>query len=198
LSSDSRTFLALSINLVPMMVNAGDDLIVRAGSWTESQAELALGQSVLISGAGAADSLTLSFTGTAIDVVYAAGPAYGTFVIEIDGQPARAVNAYAAQMAYGQIAGVSGLSEGTHTLRIIALGVAPVAVDALLVSGQAIETVSTPVPTATLTATLVVTPVVTETAAATPEVTQPPTDAPSATTTPAPVEATPEATEAAN
>jgi hypothetical protein len=197
--SESRTFLSLSINLVPMVVDAGDALIVQAGSWTESQAELALGQSVLVSSAGAADSLTLSFTGTAIDVVYAAGPAYGTFVIEIDGQPVRAVNAYAAQMVYGQIAAVSGLSEGTHTLRIIALGGAPVAVDALLVSGQAVETVSTPVPTATSTPVLTQTPAATEVMpTATPEVTPPPTDAPAGTPTPAPVEATPEATVAGN
>jgi hypothetical protein len=150
----ARNFLVLSINTTPMVVQADDDLVSGGELWTAQADSSAVGGMYLTSQSGGAPvdtALTLTFTGTAVDVVYLAGPLYGTFVIEIDGVPTRAVDASAAQVAYGQIASVSGLSAGTHTLRIVPLGGSPVAIDAIAVDGQALLTPETATPVVTAT-----------------------------------------------
>jgi hypothetical protein len=47
---------------------------------------------------------------------------YGTFVVEIDGEPLRGVNANATATAFGQVASFTDLTDAEHTLRIIPLG----------------------------------------------------------------------------
>lgn len=180
-----RNILMLSINTVPMMVDTGSDLLVRSGTWTTvTGQDAALGADYVTNSGAASDVLTLTFEGTSVDVVYVAGPQYGTFVIEIDGVAVRGVTANALQMAYGQIASVGDLAPGTHTLRIIPLAGMPVAVDAIVVGGQAVTTPVTPVP---------VTPLPTE--PVTPEPPQPvtpePTPLPTEPVTPEPTPVTP-------
>ncbi|MEQ9028538.1 MAG: hypothetical protein RLP44_07465, partial [Aggregatilineales bacterium] len=138
--SESRSFLSLSFNLQPLMVQGENGAITRSGAWTQENSQSAVGQAYLQSSTSGADTLTMTFTGTQVDVVYVAGQQYGTFVVEIDGQPMRGVNANATQTAFGQIASFTDLSEGEHTLRIIPLGGSPVAIDALIVNGQVLTT----------------------------------------------------------
>ncbi|MEQ9029417.1 MAG: Calx-beta domain-containing protein [Aggregatilineales bacterium] len=138
--SASRSFLSLSFNLQPLMVQVENGAITRSGAWTQQASESAVGQAYLQSSTSGADTLTMTFTGTQVDVVYVSGVEYGTFVVEIDGEPMRGVNANATQTAFGQIASFTDLSDGAHTLRIIPLGGAPVAIDALIVNGQVLTT----------------------------------------------------------
>lgn len=147
--SATRAFLSLSFNIQPLMVQGEDGAIVRSGNWTLQLSEGALGQSYLQSSASGADTLAMTFIGTQVDVVYVAGVDYGTFVVEIDGEPVRGINANASGTAFGQIASFTDLVEGEHTLRIIPLGGAPVAIDALVVDGQILTTQPQPIETET-------------------------------------------------
>ncbi len=197
--STSRGFLSLSINLQPLMVQVEDGRISRTGTWTQQTSEGAVGATYLQSTASTADTLTMTFTGTQVDVVYVAGPRYGSFVIEIDGEPLRGVDANTTQLAFGQVASFSGLAEGEHTLRIVPLGGAPVAIDALVVGGEVLTTTATETPTPVV---IPIEPIVTEDVIIVPEET--PAIVPIETTpteeavviTPLPTENPPEATDA--
>lgn len=182
-----RNFLMLSVNTVPMMVDVSSDLLVRDGGWNMVTGDQsAIGADYLTSSGGTTDALTLTFEGTSVDVVYVAGPQYGTFVIEIDGVALYGINASAAQTIYGQIASVTDLASGTHTLRIVPLAGMPVAIDAIVVGGQAVITPETPV-----------TPLPIEPAPVTPAPTEPGIESPvTPEPTPLPTEPapTPEAT----
>jgi thermitase len=192
LYSPFRSFFSLSMNTQPLMVQADANTVQRRGTWNTTAGELAVGQSYLTSSGSPSDTLTFGFTGTEAQVVYIAGAGYGSFVIEVDGVPVRAVNAYAAQTSVGNLAAVSGLLNGDHVLRIIPLGGAPVAIDGLIVTGEALIR-ETPVPPAsptiiipTITPTEEVTPV--ETVTPTPEVTETPVVTETPTDTPVPTD----------
>ncbi len=193
--STSRSFFSLSLNPQPLLIGAEDGRVQRSGTWMETRAEGAVGQAYLSSSGSAADTLTFAFSGTAAEVVYLAGPNYGSFIIEVDGVPVQQVNASAAQLSVGNLALVSGLSAGEHTLRILPLAGATVAIDAVIVDGQALS-VSVPQPTPSPTIqipTLGVTDEVTvePSATATVEATVAPTDMPTVEPTDVPtVEAT--------
>ena len=194
-----RSFLSLSVNVVPMMAEVQDGVVALAGSWNEVAGDaLAVGQDYMVSSGAGGDSLALAFNGTGLDVVYVAGPQYGMFVIEIDGVPMLGVNAYAPEMTFGQVASIANLSAGQHVIRIVPQGALPVGIDAIVVGGQvligAIIPTVTPIPPTP--APIQPLPVVTEV----PATVVPPTPAPVEVTpevvvpTPAPVEPLPEAT----
>ena len=194
--TNARRFLMLSYNLVPMMMPAQDEMVVRGGAWMDVQGDAAaLGDDYLASSSTGSDSLTLTFEGTSADIVYVAGPSYGTFIIEIDGVALLGVNANATQVAYGQIASVTDLAAGTHTLRIVPLAGMPVAIDTIVVGGQAVTTVIQPTPVTP--APVVITPVEPTPTLPAPEVTPLPTEAPATEPAPTevPTETAPEATE---
>jgi hypothetical protein len=197
--SAARSFFSLSINPNPMMVQSEAGQVARGGSWSTLANERTVGQSYLSSSGSTADTLTFAFTGTSAEVVYVAGPNYGSFVIEVDGIAVRTVNANAAQESVGNLAAVSGLSAGQHTLRIVPLGGAPVAIDALITDGEILTAVTAPVATPTM---VIPTAVVTEEVTALPtenpplEPTLAPTEIPIVVTTEVPTEALiPESTE---
>ncbi|MFN8374053.1 MAG: hypothetical protein U0694_14400 [Anaerolineae bacterium] len=110
----------------------------RSGVWNLTSSERAAGQAYLSSSGSLTDTLTFAFSGTAAEVVYIAGPGYGSFAVEVDGLVLRAVNANAAQESVGNLIGVSGLEAGDHLLRILPLGGAPIAIDGVIVDGQAL------------------------------------------------------------
>jgi hypothetical protein len=198
--SAARSFFSLSTNPNPMMVQSEAGQVARGGSWSTLSNERAVEQMYLSSSGSTADTLTFAFIGTSADVVYLAGPGYGSFVIEVDGVVVRTVNANAVQESVGNLASVSGLSEGQHTLRIVPLGGAPVAIDALIVDGELVTaSVSAPVATPTM---VIPTAVVTEEVTALPtenpplEPTLAPTEIPIEVATEVPTEAIiPESTE---
>jgi thermitase len=190
--SPTRSFFSLSINTTPLMVQADANTVQRGGTWNTTANELAVGQSYLMSSGSTSDTLTFGFTGTEAQVVYIMGAQFGSFVIEVDGVPMQAINAYAAQTSVGNLARITGLSDGTHTLRIIPLGGAPVAIDGVIVTSATVVTETPPppsptivIPTVTVTEEVTVTP--------TPEITETPVVTETPTDTPVPTEVATEA-----
>jgi len=136
-------FIALSINNQPLMVQADDGAILQNGAWFTVSDERAVSADYLVTENSTPDAaLTLTFTGTQIDVISIAAPDYGSFTLEVDGVIVQTVNANAAQIAYGQVTSISGLAAGTHTLRILAQG--KIGIDAVSIDGQVVISVPTP------------------------------------------------------
>jgi len=142
--SEMRDFVSLSVNTQPMMAQADDSRISRSGTWNAGLDEHALGDNTLIN-ATTGETLTLTFSGTQVDVIYVAAPGFGSFTLEIDGIAFQTVNANALALTYGQIATVRGLPAGTHTLRLIAQG--QVAIDAVSVDGEIMTALAPVLPT---------------------------------------------------
>ncbi|MDX1995795.1 MAG: N-acetylmuramoyl-L-alanine amidase [bacterium] len=184
-STDWRDFFSLSVNAEPMVADAGDALVERAGDWQAQAAEMTVEGDYLENPlAEEGDALTLTFIGTQVDLLYVAAPDYDRFDIEIDGVVVQTVEAYAPEVTVGLIATVRDLAEGTHTLRILARG--KIGIDAVSVDGEIIAgTVPTPTASPTPEATAEPTPEETPQPEATPEL-------PESTAEPTP-ESTPDA-----
>lgn len=183
-----RNFISLSINRTPMadpvLVQSDDSAITRSGAWASVASESALDSNYLASSATIGDTLTLNFTGTQADIIYVAGPNYGSWAVEVDGVIMLTINANTLELTFGQVATVGGLSAGQHTLRIIAAGGASIGIDAVIIDGQPLIGV----------APIAIAPPTIEPVLPTPLPTLIPV--PSATPEPAVVEPTPEATSA--
>ena len=82
----------------------------------------------------AGSSVELTFSGSVVDWVTYRGPDQGRAKVLIDGLEVRTVDNYAAEPAFEVTRSFAGLSEGVHTLRIVALGDARPASDDELVS----------------------------------------------------------------
>jgi hypothetical protein len=89
--------------------------------WKRVATTKALGGSYVVEHrAGATASWT--FTGTAITWITATGPRSGRAQVWVDGVKKRDVNNYAAGAHWKVARSVSGLSAGTHTVKIVVLG----------------------------------------------------------------------------
>jgi hypothetical protein len=89
--------------------------------WKRVAATKALGGSYVVEHrAGATASWT--FTGTAVTWITAIGPRSGRAQVWVDGVKKRAVNNYAAGAHWKVARAISGLSAGTHTVKIVVLG----------------------------------------------------------------------------
>jgi uncharacterized protein (DUF1810 family) len=121
------------------------DVIQRAGVWTSYATDLASGGSYLYSSGSLSDTLTLTFNGTQIDVIYVQHPALGTFALEVDGSVNQIVNTYAAETVFGTRATIM-VPTGQHTLRILPIS-GTVALDAFALDAQASVVVPTVEPT---------------------------------------------------
>jgi hypothetical protein len=195
--SGERTFTSLSLNSQPMPIQQGDGALNISGSWSTINNTSAMDDSYLRSSASTDDVLSLDFVGTAVDIIYVAGPDYGSFEIEIDGVSMRSVDSNAELETFGQIASISGLSNTQHTLRIIPLANQPIAIDSVLVSGEVLYGQVTPTATVQPTIESTQEPIITTTPmpmptattvapTATAEDTAEVTATPTATTTPLP------------
>jgi uncharacterized protein (DUF1810 family) len=154
------------------ILDAEVDVIQRAGVWTSYSTDLASGGSYLYSSGSLSDTLTLTFNGTQIDVIYVQHPALGTFALEVDGTVNQIVNAYAAETVFGTRATII-VPTGQHTLRILPIS-GTVALDAFALDAQA--TVVVPTVEATIVPPTEVVPT-----------NVPPTSTPEPTATPLPV-----------
>lgn len=76
-----------------------------------------LGLRALVLG-GDVDSAQMTFTGTAVDVVYTKRSTGGDMLISIDGGAPVTVSTYAAVEANGQKHRIGGLASGSHTIKI--------------------------------------------------------------------------------
>lgn len=139
---------------LPQVIDAGDTQVVQQGSWQPIENPQAKGGSYLISGT-ANDSMTLTFQGTAISVIYFQHPAMGSFNLELDGTLLGSVRETGDQVVFRQVP-ISGLTEGTHTLRFI-VAQNPVVIDAFVVNPP-IDWLPVSIVTATPSPTIAVTP----------------------------------------
>jgi GH25 family lysozyme M1 (1,4-beta-N-acetylmuramidase) len=79
-------------------------------------------------------SATFVFRGTSVDWYTVRGPSQGRAAMYVDGTLIRTVDNYAATPTTGVVRSVTGLLEGVHTLRIVALGQARPKAQAAFVS----------------------------------------------------------------
>lgn len=107
---------ALMIAALPL-TEADNANVQRMGKWTSKNTSSASGGRYLYA-SHPGDTLSLTFTGTQIGVIYVKHPNFGTFAIEIDGKTVQTIDAQSDQKAFGVWATVSGLTPGTHNLRV--------------------------------------------------------------------------------
>jgi subtilisin-like proprotein convertase family protein len=105
---------------VVLQVVEAQDAASQSGQWAQTDDASASSGSYLVSGGSTADILTVTFEGSTLEIVYAQGPNFGAFVVEVDGAVIQPVNAQAESNAFAS-ASVSDLSSGLHILRIVPL-----------------------------------------------------------------------------
>lgn len=135
--SPSYNFFVL-VNPNPIVVQSNSDLVQSSGLWELVASDSAFEEAYSLSSAEVGDALELTFIGTQVDMIFITSPEYGSLNVEIDGQITQTVNLSTEQVRYGQIITINGLAYGEHHLRLISLGGAPIAIDALVVDGSVI------------------------------------------------------------
>ncbi len=105
--------------------------VTRSVGWLSISAPNANGSQYLIN-TRSSDSLSTSFTGVGVEVVYVSG-SFGTFGVEIDGQMVQTVTTTAAdgEVYFNARARIEGLTNTTHTLRVLP-ATSTVAIDAFI------------------------------------------------------------------
>ena len=116
-------------------IESDDARVAQTGLWTLTAGDLASGGAYLFSSGSVEDTLTLTFSGPRVDVVYVKHPALGTFTIEVDSAVLYTVNSAGEQNTFGAVVALNGLGEGVHTLRIAPVS-GTVAIDAFVVEPQ--------------------------------------------------------------
>jgi hypothetical protein len=100
-------------------IESDSPLVVKSGRWN-FQARPAASAGGYLYSSGPDDALALTFSGTAVEVVYVAGPSFGPLAIEVDGEVLRTVSTRSATPRYQRSATVAYLSPGPHQLRVYA------------------------------------------------------------------------------
>jgi hypothetical protein len=100
-------------------IESDDPRVLQSGTWSSQNTTLASNGSYLYNdpspvGAGLSPAqddplLALAFVGSAIEIIYVAGPQFGTLAIEIDGTVLRTVITTSPKIEYGQTAKVDYL-----------------------------------------------------------------------------------------
>ncbi|MCQ3933258.1 MAG: hypothetical protein DPW16_22660, partial [Chloroflexi bacterium] len=116
----------------PQRIESEDALVQQQGTWAVQASAQASGGTYLYSSGSPDDVLTLEFAGTAIEILYVAGPSLGTLAIEVDETVLRTVITTADSTAYQQITRIDYLTDETHTLQIYAQEGGIVGVDAFV------------------------------------------------------------------
>jgi len=119
-----------------LTVESDDPAVLASGDWTAHDTLAASGGRYVYSSGSLSDSLTLGFTGTQVEVVFALHPALGSFAIEVDGALLQVVSSTASDTIFGARASVTGLPAGAHVLRIVPTE-GTIAIDAFAVEGLA-------------------------------------------------------------
>ncbi len=152
--------LVISSSLLPVLsqdtlpthriIQSDDPLVVREGIWITQMAAgasagsyLYTGQSPTIEGQPS-DVLTLTFSGSYLEIVYISGPGLGALAIELDGSVQRTVFTEVDRTAFDQRAVLDYLSDGPHTLRVYAQAGGVIAVDAFILASDAAVTPTSP------------------------------------------------------
>lgn len=130
--------------------------LTQSPGWTErSNAGAGGGMYLVNTVLDSSATLSLTFEGTGIEIVYVSDATFGSFTLWIDGAMKQAVNSAASSLTFGGSVIIDGLPDGEHRLEIIPLA-AQIGID-----GFRIQTAA---PTATPETTLELTAEVTEVA----------------------------------
>jgi hypothetical protein len=107
----------------------------RVGQWQVYQSDFASGGSFMVSGDAGNESLTVSFRGTAVDVVYVKAQQLGLFAIEVDGKWIQTIDSSSTKSEFDSRVQLRGLKLETHRLRVYALR-GSIAIDAFIIEPQ--------------------------------------------------------------
>lgn len=114
----------------PQRIESDDPVVQQTGAWISQTSGQASGGTYLYSSGSPDDVLTLEFEGTAIEILYVAGPSLGTLAVEVDGTVLRTVITTADSTAYQQSTRLDYLTDEPHTLRVYAQEGGIIGVDA--------------------------------------------------------------------
>ncbi len=117
------------------------------GDWSAHQTDAASGGSYVFSSGMPGDSLSLTFAGTHLEVLYVQHPALGRFAVEVDGQTLLEVDESSPDTVFGVRAALD-LLPGEHTARVVAVE-GTIALDAFAIP---LQVLLTPTPEVTATA----------------------------------------------
>jgi hypothetical protein len=107
-------------------------IVQRSGTWSTKTATGPSHGDYLMSSGSTSDKLTLTFTGTYLDVLYVKLSNLGSFSIKIDGVTVQTINAYSATPVYGRAASFRNLTNTTHKVEIVPV-TGKIAIDAFKV-----------------------------------------------------------------
>jgi len=112
------------------------------GHWQTFPVREAAGGS-LTGSADPGSTMTVTFEGTGIAVIHAAGPEGRTFRVELDGSATQVADGYAAQYTYGRQVRFAGLPDGEHVLTVTN-GDGALWIEAIQVQGRIKSTAGSP------------------------------------------------------
>ncbi|MBI5929613.1 MAG: PD40 domain-containing protein [Chloroflexi bacterium] len=113
-----------------LTIESNDSRVAQGGTWSSQNATQASGGSYLLSSGAQADTLTLSFRGPSVEVVYVKGPKLNPIVLEVDGTVLQTVSATADQPTYEQVVALNNLANAAHILKVYGQGSGAIALDA--------------------------------------------------------------------
>jgi hypothetical protein len=116
--SATDDLVAVDAFAVAGKVIAGPEL---GASWGDRRVSAASGGSIAESDLAGA-SASFAFAGTGVDWTTSDGPDHGRASVFIDGTLVKTVDGYAPRPVFGVVRSFTGLAEGIHTIRIVALG----------------------------------------------------------------------------
>ncbi len=158
------------------VIEAESDGVERSADWFVQDTSEASGGAYVVSGAPDSE-MTIYFSGTDVTVIYAVGPGFGDFALELDGTVVQKVSSYADAFAFGQQVSLIGLVDSVHQLRVLPQGTS--GLDAFVIGAVTATVEPTVAPTETATE---VTPATTEEPIATAMPTETATEVTPATT----------------
>jgi GH25 family lysozyme M1 (1,4-beta-N-acetylmuramidase) len=105
----------------PLSVEQSGAPVTRTGTWNPVEAAPASGGTYAVTGERDA-AARMRFDGPGVDWITVAGPNRGRAKVYVDGGQVRTVDLYAPVRTYGVALRIDGLTDGTHTVRIVATG----------------------------------------------------------------------------
>jgi hypothetical protein len=118
-------------------IESDDARVVQSGTWSSQAASSASAGRYLFSSGSDADILSLAFEGSALEILYIAGPSLGTLAIEVDGTVLRTIITTDTETRYGQSAKIAYLTDEPHTLKAYAQAGGIIAIDVFVITPAA-------------------------------------------------------------
>jgi secreted trypsin-like serine protease len=108
--------------------------VTQSGEWVHNESDAASANAYVFSGGNVDDTLSFTFEGTAITIVYVQHPGLGSFDVVVDGKVVETVTLTGVEN-FGERAAIEGLSDGEHTVTIVP-NEGVIALDAFLLTSK--------------------------------------------------------------